>query len=565
MYKTVLILPDGTQLSSGVGESAPIVHFQLTQWANDPQELTFGAVCADMMEVRLLMKNEDVPVHAGDEIQVYRQDETGVSHAMGIFLAEKPTRLSANILRLTAYDRVSLLDRELGPWLESLQQWPYPLQDFAQMVCDACGVPFAQNQTIPNGQYPVSKPALQQATGRQLMRWIAQAAGCFCRANPQGALELSWYTRYPKRLFAQSQRQNTVYDGAGNLCIDCDDIQGGYGENGALTLQCEGVESTYDGQGNLHLQIPAVSPVLYYYQNGFSREEYRVLPIDGIQIRGTQTDVGTCYPETEKSNVYVIEGNPLLTAYNAQSLIGVAQTLYERLQPVQYTPCKLRLPGNADIHPGHILQVYDIQGRQFTAYVMKKTQSGQVDTLECTGSECRNSTTAVNLTDTRQLAGRVLNLQATIDGIRAENLDADGRMSKLAMDLNGIRAEVSRQEQDFGVAKEKISALEQGAQQLSLRFQTISDSGVQKVRTETGFCFDENGLSIQKSGTQMENLLDERGMYVKRSGEVVLQADQDGVTATDVTVHNYLILGGHARFEAYGDYAQEDRTACFWI
>ena len=63
----------------------------------------------------------------------------------------------------------------------------------------------------------------------------------------------------------------------------------------------------------------------------------------------------------------------------------------------------------------------------------------------------------------------------------------------------------------------------------------------------------------------MENLLNETGMFVKRSGEVILKADQEGVTAVDVTVGNYLIVGDHARFEDYSSAVDGKRTACFWI
>jgi hypothetical protein len=50
-------------------------------------------------------------------------------------------------------------------------------------------------------------------------------------------------------------------------------------------------------------------------------------------------------------------------------------------------------------------------------------------------------------------------------------------------------------------------------------------------------------------------------MQVLRSGTPILQADHNGVKATDVTVRNYLILGSHARLENYAG----GRTACFYL
>ena len=63
----------------------------------------------------------------------------------------------------------------------------------------------------------------------------------------------------------------------------------------------------------------------------------------------------------------------------------------------------------------------------------------------------------------------------------------------------------------------------------------------------------------------MHNSLDETGMYVKRSDDVMLQANANGVIATDVSVRNYLIIGCHGRFEDYSDGTDTARTACFWI
>ena len=44
-----------------------------------------------------------------------------------------------------------------------------------------------------------------------------------------------------------------------------------------------------------------------------------------------------------------------------------------------------------------------------------------------------------------------------------------------------------------------------------------------------------------------------------------LQANNEGVVATDVKVRNYLIIGKHARFENYSDGVDSQRTACFFV
>ena len=192
---------------------------------------------------------------------------------------------------------------------------------------------------------------------------------------------------------------------------------------------------------------------------------------------------------------------------------------------------------------------------------MTRKQTGDKDTLESTGSPNRNSPMAVNGMQYQALSGKVMNLSVTVEGLKAENREAEGKAAGLKLDVEGISSEVSRQQTQMETVKTQLTQLEQTAESMNIRIRTLTEQGGDRVTTQTGFTFDEKGLTISRTGTAMENLLDESGMYVKRSGEVLLQADQDGVRAVDVSVGNYLIVGDHARFEDYGT----DRTACFWI
>ena len=53
MFKTTVILPDGSTLSSG-SSGAAIEKMTLTQSVNSRQELTLGSVCAAMVELSVL-------------------------------------------------------------------------------------------------------------------------------------------------------------------------------------------------------------------------------------------------------------------------------------------------------------------------------------------------------------------------------------------------------------------------------------------------------------------------------------------------------------------------------
>lgn len=176
-----------------------------------------------------------------------------------------------------------------------------------------------------------------------------------------------------------------------------------------------------------------------------------------------------------------------------------------------------------------------------------------------------DSVTAANLiagTITSKDSGETFFLDLDNSILRMRALDDLGEQyASISVNVDGLKSQVAQQTTDVDNLRGNMSTIKQTADNVSIQVQKIIDNGVDKVTTGTGYTFDDDGLKITKSGEEIENLLDNTGMYVTRSGETILQANNTGVTATDVTVRNYLIIGTHARFEDYG----ENRTACFYL
>lgn len=565
MLRTLLILPDGTEIFSGPGTENAILSTNLTQCVSGGSELEPGAVCAAALEVRIFTPQGLLQIAAGDEITAYQVTDDGVRHLLGSFLAEKPTRPNAHTMKLTAYDRISLLDRDLSAWLASLSGWPYSLYELAGMVCRACGLELASAE-IPNGSYLVQPFSADGLTGRKLMQWIAQAAGRFCRATAEGKLEFAWYTP------AEGHTVGPVALSGGDVAAAYEEATGTLTltdesltvteSGGAVTVTCANLTAADDGSGVLTLELTGGNRQHFYFQGSLSFEDYRVAPIEKVQIRGGAEDVGVVWPQDAgEKNTYQITGNLLLSADTTDALLPVAQTLYEQLSSITYTPCTLTIPANLDIRAGHILSVTDRNGKTITMYVMEKTRTGQQDKLICTGSPSRESVGVVNEQSFTALSGKVLNLTAAVEGLKAENKAADGRSAALSLTVDALSAQVEKQSAEAVALRTQLTALEQTANAVKISVQTMQENGVSKVTTGAQYTFDDSGLRIAKAGQQMENLLDHRGMSVSRSGEVILQADADGVTATDVRVRNYLCVGENARFEDY----ESGRTACFFI
>ncbi len=500
MLKNIIVLPDGTEIFSGEGTVNALQSVTLTQQVNSGTELTLGSVCANMLEATIITPAGGLTVAPGAELTLYKVADDGTRIKMGLFTAEKPTRPSVNLYKITAYDRISWLDRDLTEWLIGLNEWPYTLHTFAQMVCAACNLTLV-NETIPNGDWQIQKFLAGGITGRQLMQWVGQACGRFVRATVEGQIELAWYT--PKDI--------TLAPG-GNLPV-------------------------------LAAQIA----------------DYRVAPIDKVQIRLTEKDVGAVYGTG--SNGYRITGNFLLTTDTLEPLQAVAQTLYDTLQTAVYTPCKVKIPANTEICPGDILSVSDRNGKTVSVYVMKKVQTGPVETLECTGSPFRDSVSATNSTKLTALSGSVLELQMSMEGLRAENQHADGRTTALELTVEGLKTDVCNHSGELENITSRMTSVEQTAEGLSVEVQTVKTDGVTKVSTTTGYTFDETGMTVEKSGREIKTQITEDGMRVYKNKKAVLTASSEGVDAVDLHASTYLAVGGRSRFENYG----KDRTGCFWI
>ena len=68
MLKNLIVLPDGTEISSGVGTVNAIQSVTLTQCVNSGEELTIGSACAAMLEATILTPRGELTLSAGDEV-----------------------------------------------------------------------------------------------------------------------------------------------------------------------------------------------------------------------------------------------------------------------------------------------------------------------------------------------------------------------------------------------------------------------------------------------------------------------------------------------------------------
>ena len=460
--KNLIILPDGTEIFSGMNETTNLRSTYLKQCVNSETELTLGSVHPSWLECKIQSPNGALNIAAGTEITLYKVDDAGIRHKVGLFTLEKPTRPSAHTYKITAYDRVSWLDKDLTEWLTSLDGWPYSVFDFAHMVAAECGL-VLKNTSLLNGDYQIRKFTGQGITGRKLMEWIGQICAKFCRATPDGELEFAWYTRkYNVEIapyaYTRQGTNHTVSFAGGRLTVNSSAVKASHDGAGRVTASGLVVVSN-DGAGNLVVAVDDGNRTgLPFFANSLTYEDYETAPIERVRIRLTEDDVGVVYPDVA-GNTYDITGNYLLTAENAEALQRVAEGVYKAVSYFRYTPCEVSVAANLGISAGDIIRITDRNGKTITACIMTRTQRGQRDTLECTGSPRRDSPTAANAESFKALNAKMLEVRKSIDGlnIKASNLNSkiDGsveelnkQIAELSIRADGISASVASLKQE---------------------------------------------------------------------------------------------------------------------
>lgn len=446
MPKHLLVLADGTEIGSGqVGDNA-IRSVSYTQTVADDTDLAPGAACACKLEIELWVQpGHALRITSGTEMTCYRLDAAGGREKIGVFRAVKPTKASRNTYKVYAYDAVSRLDGIQSTWLRSIQgQFPMSLWAFARLVAQRCGVTIANDALPRSGAYQVQAFYADDLTGRQLLSWVAQAAGCFLRANADGALEFAWYA-------------------------DRRDIVIGPGEGAAAsTLLADSTGALLQDAEEYYLLAAAAADadgVTPYYDGTLSYEDYTCATIDKVQIRQSSDDVGVVFPAGETgTNALTIEGNLLLTTSTDAALRPVAQALYAQMQSVEYTPCTVRIPAAQaaalGLGAGQIVRVQDARGRVFDTWIMTATWGANGVTLESTGNASRDGSAATNQQIYKNLTGKMLEIRTSVDGLELKASELQGDYTELLLEVEGISATVSAQDGRLATLELTVDGIE---------------------------------------------------------------------------------------------------------
>lgn len=355
---------------------------KLIQSISDAEQLKYGSVEPSMFEIQIAQDTAQVErVEAsaiagmgrgkiwdcaqGKKLTVYIKKGI-IEHSAEFFIKSIKGEGTTGFKTITAYDALSLFDKNVAEWYNGLNFNSLTLKAFRESLCTYCGVGF-ESVTLPNDSMTISRTmSATSITGRDILSACCELCGCWPKIDLWGTNKLKWVT---------------------------------LGKTSCETFDY----SQYD----------------YTFRPDSTREEYDCKGINAVIIRATDDDVGGHYPATVQDNPYIIQGNFLCFGKSTAELTTIAQNIYNQIANKPYRPHKTVITGRPYLEPGDKVTVKfaDGNGGTFDTYILKRTMTGEaalLDTYEAKGEKEHREQYGISQ-QIQQIQGRTNELTRTVD------------------------------------------------------------------------------------------------------------------------------------------------------
>lgn len=171
---------------------------KITDILNGDTDYTFGkAVCK---QVEMTLFNVDNKFNNFDFTQEFTLQigvKVGAAFqyvAVGVFKGKRPDKVRGKLIDFTAYDRMQKFEVSASDFIENMT-FPVTLGAVFSSLCAAVGVePITTTFTNSTKNFTFNPFSTSDYTAREVLAWIAEAAGCYARVNADGKVELNTFT-----------------------------------------------------------------------------------------------------------------------------------------------------------------------------------------------------------------------------------------------------------------------------------------------------------------------------------------------------------------------------------
>jgi hypothetical protein len=394
--------------------------FSLTESIIADNDIRFGTCRASQIKFKLADVPEDLK---GREFTVDQLIGDTDIIPLGKYKVDSAKLQNDLIFKeVIAYDKLRDIDVDVSAWYNALT-FPMTLKAFRSSLLTHLGIEEI-DQTLPNDDMTVTKTIEpSQVSGRTVLEATVELNGAFGHINRQGK-----FVRIVLPKLIDSTPEEITKD--------------------------------------IYMTVKF--------------EEYEVRPVDKLQVRSEEDDIGAIYGEG--INTYVIQGNFLLYGKRAEELQTIAENVSVNIFGRAYRPYTAESIGLPYLEVGDTVELTTED--TVVSYILQRTLTGiqaLKDEFEAPGSEEREENFGVN--------NEIIQLQ--------------GKFAKIKKDVDGIVQTVGDLEQ--GVYTE----IEQLADQLVLKIDADGNIGMFKLSKQE----DGTQVLIKADNIELEGLITANGGF----------------------------------------------------
>lgn len=283
-------------------------------------------------------------------------------------------------------------------------------------------------------------------------------------------------------------------------------------------------------------------------------EDYIVEPITKLQIRSSNSDVGTIIGNG--SNAYIIENNMLIYQKTADEMQTIAQNIYNKISKIRYRPFTADLRGNPCLEVGDAIRILT-KNAIVESYVLERDFKGIQalrDSFSSVGEQYYSEKVNSTQTSIKQLENRSNKLERTIEETKSTITDVENDLSsQIKQTAESITTEVSKK---VG-SDEIISKINQSPESISIEARKINLRGtivVSDLASNSGIATSEDiptNNNQLANGAGYETASSIKNTVITKDYIETLQVKAGSVDAEDITginINGKTITGASGEF-----------------
>lgn len=440
---------------------------------------------------------------------------------------------------------------------EDRMTYPCETADLFEDVCDQVGLQ-AGNTSFVNSKYMIlGNPFTNHEDCRTVLSNIAQLAGGFAKIGRDNKVYIKTLDNLKTILKVKDVHEMLV------------------SELNSITLS-----KLSSSESKVNENLDGNNYYADFSKNGkWGEVNSLILRLSEVEGENTVLQDETSIEENGLTEL-TIEDNYFLIDEEEREI--AIQPLWKSLKGLEYVPFKTQYYGYPYLDTGDIIYIVDSKETGYFSYVFNHTFkfngafSGTLETPALTKTQTAYKNILDVKTKFKKVEYKVDKINGEISSIVEEqnileqgidnaNKTANNNYNDIMQRLAGYATE-----DDIVSVRNAVDTLQTSTEYVINVTEDIQTNGVSKITTQTGYTFDDSGLTVQKTGAKTKTILNEVGLDVEdatgNADESLLFAGYDNtigetiVKSKNMTVQKYLVIGTYSRIEDY-----QVGTGIFWM